>query len=140
MDFYLDDKNVYKRLQDRYKKYGNLIVAYDFDDTVYNLYQDDKSFGMVIDLIRRCKKCSTLIVFTARDIRNRNDYNTVVKYLNENNIPYDYINSDFNGIVPFGRKIYYNILLDDKAGLSSAYNVLNMVVNDIEKGIIKYER
>lgn len=53
------------------------------------------------------------------------------KYLVENNIPFDAINEtpDF---IPFkGRKVYYNILLDDRAGLSSAVEQLTRVIYQI---------
>jgi len=40
--------------------------------------------------------------------------------------------NDTPNFIPFhGRKIYYNILLDDRAGLSSSYNILNTVLNKI---------
>ena len=136
MDTYLSEENIYQRLKEKYQQYGKLIVAYDFDETVYNNFKTkDTQFDMVTDLIKRCRPYSTLIVFTARNINDKNDYELVNKYLKDNNIPFDYINSDYNGIIPFGRKIYYNILLDDKAGLPSAYRVLNRLIEELEKGI-----
>ena len=45
-------------------------------------------------------------------------------YLRENNIPYDSINEDPAFIKIPGKKVYYNILLDDRAGLPSAYKAL----------------
>ncbi|MNG35477.1 hypothetical protein D3C84_1222210 [compost metagenome] len=59
----------------------------------------------------------------------------MINYMNENKIPFDSIN-DLPSYIPFkGKKLYYNILLDDRAGLNSAYFCLK---NALE--IMKSER
>ena len=134
MDFFLDDKNIVNRLVNEWLKYGELIIAYDFDDTV-SPYKTKSSeqHTMVIELLKRCKNLGAkFIVFTCRNCNDKEHYDIVTKYLNENKIPYDAINVDLD--VSFGsRKIYYNVLLDDRAGLASAYNCLLKAVEIMEK-------
>lgn len=122
MDYFLNDHNCTLRLFDEYKKYGSLIVAYDYDNTVFDYHQRGDKFDEVIGLLRECKKMGFhLTVFTSC---NDDRFPDIKKYLEENDIPFDGINEtpDF---IPFkGRKVYFNILLDDRAGLSSAFNIL----------------
>lgn len=129
MDFFLDDQNCIDRLISEYNKYGSIIVAYDYDNTVFDYYNKGYSYAEVIELLRECKKMGFhLTVFTSC---NDDRFPDIKKYLTENNIPFDGINEtpDF---IPFkGRKVYFNILLDDRAGLSAAYKQLSSVVYSI---------
>jgi len=130
MDYYLNDENVINRLTEEWNKYGKLIIAYDYDNTVYDYHKLGYTFENVISLLKRAKLIgANFIVFTCC---NENKYNDIKKYLNINNIPFDKINENINGVDFGGRKVYYNILLDDRAGLSSAYNCLLKVVEMIE--------
>jgi len=129
MDYFLNDINCVNRLVEEYNKYGSLIVAYDFDNTVFDYYKKGYQYENVINLLRECKKMKFhLTVFTSC---NDDRFHEIEKYLKENNIPFDGINEtpDF---IPFkGRKVYFNILLDDRAGLSSAYYQLSNVIYSI---------
>lgn len=128
-DFFLDDKNCVDRLLEEYKKYGSIIVAYDYDNTVYDYYKRGYDYNQVIELLRECKKMGFhLTVFTSC---NDDRFPEIKVYLEQNDIPFDGINEtpDF---IPFkGRKVYFNILLDDRAGLSSAYHQLWTVIYQI---------
>ncbi len=130
MDYFLNDLNCIDRLYSEYKKYGSLIVAYDYDNTVYDFYQRGDKFDEVINLLRECKNLGFhLTVFTSC---NDDRFPDIKKYLTENNIPFDGINEtpDF---IPFkGRKVYYNVLLDDRAGLASAYDQLWTLIYKIK--------
>jgi hypothetical protein len=131
MDYYLQDLNVINRLVDEWEKYGKLVIAYDFDNTVYDFHNKGYKFDKVIELLRECREYGAyFIVFTA-SLPSR--YEFIRNYLDENNIPYDSINEDYHETSYMGRKIYYNILLDDRAGLSSAYQNLKWTL-DILKG------
>lgn len=122
MDYFLNDKNCVDRLFDEWQKYGSLIVAYDYDNTVYDYYKRGYSYQQVIELLRECKRMGFhLTVFTSC---NDDRFHEIRQYLTDYNIPFNAINEtpDF---IPFkGRKVYFNILLDDRAGLSSAYHQL----------------
>lgn len=128
MDRYLDDNNVLDRLLREFCTHGEIIVAYDFDNTVFDFHNDGDMYFDVVLLLKKLKKYAKLIVFTAS---KEGRYEFISNYLLTNEIPYDTINEDI--INAGARKIYYNILLDDRAGLSSAYKTLNKFLDTIEK-------
>ena len=132
MDFYLNSDNCTKRLIEEYKKYKKLIVAYDFDNTVYDFHSKGYNFNKVIDLIRECYSLDFyLIVYTCS---NKDRYKHIEQYLTKNNIPFNSINENSPDINFAHGKLYYNILLDDRAGLSSAYESLKECIKYIKQG------
>lgn len=121
-DAYLHSDTVIQRLVTEWQKYGKLVIAYDFDNTVFDFHGQGHSYNQVIELLRECNEFGAhLVVFTAR---REDEYDFVKEYLDSNNIPYDSINEDVINFNQYGRKLYYNILLDDRAGLLSAYESL----------------
>lgn len=128
MDHYLDNAHVTERLLAEYRQYGSLVVAYDFDNTVYDYHQKGWQFPRVSNLLRELKEIGCyLIVFTA----NANT-GFVTDYLQQNQIPFDSINENPPFYPSEARKIYYNILLDDRAGLRQCYDVLNELLQTIK--------
>lgn len=129
-DFYLQKENVVSRLVEEWEAHGKLIIAYDFDNTVFDYHGVGHTYDNVIDLLRRCREFGAhLIVFTAKSDA---EIPFMKQFLADNNIPYDSINENLN-FIPFdGRKIYYNILLDDRAGLESAYRSLATALEIME--------
>ena len=121
--YFLNDENFYNRLDYYYEKYGQIILAYDFDDTVYDCRNLGRDYSELINLIRDMKQFAYLIVFTARPEK---EYDFVKQFLKENDVPFDTINDDAPQTPEDRRcrKIYYHILLDDKAGLTTPYNAL----------------
>ena len=126
-DTFLNRQTCIDRLIDDYKEHGHLVVAYDFDDTVY-----DKGSGsscrQVVELLRECSRISTidLVVFTAR---NPVDYGLIKDYCQSEHIRIDAINENVSRLKGdfgsgFQSKIFYNIFLDDRAGLYAAYETL----------------
>lgn len=131
MDYFIRTGNAEDRLYAEWEKYGKLVIAYDFDGTIFDYGNQGHRFNNVMDLLRRCKKLGfNFIVFTCRE---EADYGFIKQHLADNDLPYDKINENVD-FIPFkGRKIYYNILLDDRAGLTSAYYTLLNVVRGIER-------
>lgn len=133
IDPYLDPIKTMRRLEKEYYRHGKLVVAYDFDNTVYDNHNKGYEFDMVIELLRLAKELGCyLIVFTCSD-ESRHDF--IREYLSDNEIPFDSINENCpdtkftnNG------KIYYNILLDDRAGLKESYVNLKLVLQKIKIG------
>lgn len=133
MDFFLENNNTVNRLVDEWRKYGKIIIAFDYDNTVYDYYQKGYTFYDVINLLRECKDFGAyLMVYTSCE---EHKFPQLISYMNENNIPFDSINEVPNYIPFKGKKLYYNILLDDRAGLSSAYFCLKSALK-----IMKEER
>lgn len=130
MDTYLDHKNVVKRLVDEYRFHEGLVVAYDFDNTVYDYRKKGDTYDMVVDLLRTLEKVPgiSFVVWTGT-ANERHDF--VRAYLQANDIPYHTINENPSFFKSSSRKIFYSILLDDRAGLVSAYNALVDFLNEI---------
>lgn len=132
---YFSDTQCIKRLIEEYKAHKKLIVALDFDDTVFDFHKQGDTYEQVLDVVRRSQKLGFYVVLFTGSVPEK--YPECIKYLLENGITVDSINQ--NPIpLPFGNhgKPYYNILLDDRAGLYAAYVVLETVVHLIEQGQI----
>lgn len=124
MDEYLIPNSSFIRLWDEYKLHGSLVVAFDFDNTVYDFHHKGKTYIQVIELLKqlRIHKCY-LICFTA-------NMNTqfVEEYLLDCGIPFNSINENPPFFKCDQRKIYFNALLDDRAGLLQVYTELNLLI------------
>ncbi|AMW61223.1 hydrolase [Bacillus phage Nigalana] len=130
MDYFMIEENAVNRLVKEWNTYGQIVVAYDFDNTVYDYHKEGHDYSEVIELIHELDEAGAyLMVYTARP---NTELYKVRNYLKENMIPFDSINKmpDF---LPFteNKKLYYNILLDDRAGLESAVNILRKVLTKI---------
>ena len=127
---YVNHSVCVERLRDWYTRSGSLIVAFDFDNTVYDFHNKGHDYSDVITLLQKAKHAGCyLIVFTGNP-----DEQLVRSFLENNEIPFDVINEH----APFldeaarrARKIYYNVLLDDAAGLESACKYLNEFLDSI---------
>jgi hydroxymethylpyrimidine pyrophosphatase-like HAD family hydrolase len=127
MDYYLNPENSQNRLIEEYKNYGSLVVAFDFDDTVYDFHKKGRIYNDVIALLKKLKSINCyLICWTGQE-----DLEFVSSYLFENEIPFDSINEN----PPFhklkSKKVYANAYLDDRAGLHQVYNELKFLTENI---------
>jgi hypothetical protein len=133
---YMNFLNCVNRLVEEWTEHEELIVAYDFDNTVSDYHGAGHDYTDVIRLLRSVKNTGAyLIVFTAAEEER---YDEIRTFLEENDIPYDSINENKPGLPFKGRKLYYNILLDDRAGLESAYQSLyfaNSIIRERREGI-----
>ena len=129
---YFNANNCTIRLLDDYKRHGNLIVAFDFDNTIYDYHEIGCTFNDVICLLKECSELGfTMVLFTANEEKEKLDF--CKEYCLKNGIRVDYINES---PIMKTRKPYYNILLDDRAGLESAYKTLKAVVSNIKSEYI----
>ena len=113
---YVNHATCVARLLEWHQRNGSIIVAYDFDNTVFDYHAKGHDYSEVMDLIRQVKEVGAyLIVFTGNQ-----DTDFLKKYLAQHNLPYDSINEQAPYITTSARKIYFNLLLDDAAGLASA--------------------
>lgn len=120
------DIDYYQRLKDDYLQHGSLFVAFDYDNTVFDYHNKSIDYSKVIDLLIECRKLDfKLILFTANE---GNDLNNSLIYLTSIGLFWDYVNE--NPIMDT-RKPYYNILLDDRAGLKESYKYLKQLVDDV---------
>ena len=129
MDEYLVPNSSFLRLYDEYKKYKSLVIAYDFDNTVYDFHDKGVSYFRVIELLRKLKQIGCIcICFTANE-----DENFIREYCQLWDIPLDKLNENPDFFKSKSKKIYFNALLDDRAGLQQVYQELNLLINLIEK-------
>ncbi len=134
MDEFLKPNAAYERLMVEYKKYGSLIVAVDFDSTLYDFHGTGGSYELVRQLVRDLHAANChIIIWTG----NQNT-EFVKSFLAENNIPYHGINEDSpegiqytNGNLP--RKIYANVYIDDRGGLEQVYHDLKKLLYNVNK-------
>jgi len=129
-------------LIEEYKKYGQIIIAYDFDGTVVKLdktklTKDRDPQIRICELLRKIKLYAHLILWTCRDIKNTTDDGSLyeaILWLNEYNVPWNEINK--NTLVDFGgSKIFANIYLDDRAGINESFEILLNFYEKITKKV-----
>lgn len=125
-DPYLSNKQQYKRLKADYDKHGKLIVAFDFDNTLYDFHNVGDTYPKLKSLLVDCQYVGfTIIIYTGND-----DYSLIHRTMSELGINTYSINESkvpSNTIKP-----YANIVLDDRSGLKSAYKTLNKLITDIK--------
>jgi len=118
-----------ERLLSDYKKYGQIVVGLDFDNTIYNHVGSQDEVNEVLQLILRCQALGfPICLFTAEPSSQKlsEKYN----YLKDLGINLTYINQ--SPLMKGTQKPFFSVLLDDRAGLESAYDALLYVVNYAE--------
>lgn len=131
MDAYFDTIRATNRLFKEWQKHPRLIIACDFDDTVYDTHENGFTFDEVISLLKECKKLNFYVVmFTASKVER---YPLIREHMANLGIEIDGINQNVIEL-PFGNngKIYANIFLDDRAGLFQAATTLLGLINKIK--------
>lgn len=125
-DPYLTSSYTFQRLLNDYNNHGkNLIVAFDFDDTVYDFHKKGFKYDQVVTLLKRCNERGfRLVVFTANK-----DTEFVASYCDEIGIEIEGINKCLVPEFETAGKIFYNIFLDDRAGLKDAYETLKLLLD-----------
>lgn len=131
-DPYFDTEICVERLFQVYQKHGNIIIACDFDETIYPFHNSSDKFDRVIYLLQECSDLNFSIIIFTSGLNERHEF--MRQYCENNDIKISGINENLPDM-KFGRdgaKIYYNILLDDKAGLGQAYEILRKTINKLK--------
>jgi hypothetical protein len=124
LDQYQEEYNAFSRLRDEYDVHKSLIVAVDFDDTIYDFHGKGYDYSNVIHTVRECNNLGfKVVIFTANK-----DHDLVLKRCKEIGIEIEGINKQLLPQFEGSGKIYYNVLLDDRAGLCSSMRILNSVI------------
>ena len=120
-----------ERLIREYEKYGKLYIAFDFDSTIFDYHNEGLCCSDVIALLKECSQLGhIMILLTATSNEERltfmklycKHFGIDVKYVNENPEVGD------KTVKP-----YYNILLDDRAGLEESYLVLKKTIEHFKE-------
>lgn len=129
MDEYLRPNSSFIRLWNEYKTHGSLVVAFDFDNTVYDFHHKGETYVQVIELLKQLHAHNCyLICFTANT-----DIPFIKNYLLHNGIPFNSINENPPFFKCDAGKIYFNALLDDRAGLLQVYTELHLLITLLNK-------
>ena len=126
------DVTLKERLRNEFRKYGKLLIAYDFDYTVHSFKGESYTYEFVSELLRKWRPYANFIVFTASP-ESRFPY--IKEYLKNRNIPFDTINEEILDRV-YSRKVYYTVFLDDRAGLGETAEILDELLTEIYNGTL----
>ena len=89
------------------------------------------SFSAVISLLQRCSQDPKIVLCLWSICQDEKEIEFKVNYCTEKGIKIDYV-----GTSPFkmgiGSKQFFNVLLDDRAGLESAYYNLKYVLDNVK--------
>ena len=128
MESYLSDRRAIDRLISDYKKYGSLIIGCDFDDTLFDLHELGLDMSPVIELVKKCQdlKFTTCLWTACTD-----DWSLTYKkqICSDLGLKFDMFNESPS--MNDSRKPHFSILLDDRAGLSAAYNILLTTLKEL---------
>lgn len=127
-DPYASEGRIYNRLKDEFEKYGKLIIAVDFDDTIFNTHNNPGwVYTGVVETLLRWQDHAEIICWTAS---KPDRYDFIKSVFQVHSIPLSGININASGIEPRGPKIYANIYLDDRScGLEAALHCLNLLAD-----------
>ena len=121
------------KLHEVYIKHECIIIAVDFDDTILpSCKESEEQCQRTRDILQYVDTCINykLIIYTARatDISNMTEIDMWCKKFG---IKYHEINRNIIEYAPQPSKLYFNILLDDKSGLTECQNTLERFVDEI---------
>ena len=134
-----DENRCARRLLWEYNHYGRLVVGVDFDNTIRPVKQDS-SCEAVIELLKRCSADPKIdlclwTISGCSDEHLSNGHLSLqekIEYCKSLGIKLDYINESPYLEDYSGKKQFFNVLLDDRAGLESAYRNLKYVLDNSE--------
>jgi hypothetical protein len=132
MDEFLIPNANFMRLYEEYKRYGSLSIGVDFDNTIYDYHKKGYGYETVIDLCIRAVELGMKVhIFTANP-----DHALVTQYCAEKGIQIEGINTCGVKLGWESRKPFYSLLLDDRAGLISAVDDLERLVQVLEQELL----
>ena len=135
-DPYTNEFRAAARLLNEWKKHNSIIIGVDFDGTMYDCHRENFSFPCLIQTIKRAQSLGAkLCVWTANA-----DKELVERTWNELGLAYDYYNESPVKIHDNQVKPYFNLLLDDRAGLQSALSILIMAMRTYDSYIMKEQQ
>lgn len=121
-----NDYSCINRLVSELNTHGSLVIGFDFDNTIFDVHNNGGNYKDIIDALRDCKsKGWTLCLFTSE--LDENWLKWKINYCKHFGIEPDYVNE--SPILKGTKKPFFNLLLDDRAGLQSAYTILKNILN-----------
>lgn len=119
-----------KRLTKEWTEHKKIIIACDYDDTIFPWGQsiDHK---LVVDILMRAKTVGAYIVIWTASAPSR--YEEIRDYCRKIGLEIDGINENVIDL-PYGngKKIYANIYVDDRAGLNESLKILSVSTSQVK--------
>lgn len=125
------EKHVSERLLKEYVEHdGHLVIGVDFDNTIFDTHAIGGDFSCVIEVVRECiLRGMVVCLYTSSE--EPEDIDRKVSIFTEifGTSP-DYVN--YSPLSPYASKPFFNILLDDRAGLEESWRTLYHVLKETE--------
>lgn len=103
-------------------QYGSLIIAFDFDNTIHDYHNVGDNYPRTIKALNKAQlRGHTLVLFTSNP-----DTDFCLQYCKGIGLDIKWVNK--SPIAMGGVKPYYNLLLDDRAGLGEALKLLEAIL------------
>ena len=112
------------QLIDVYEKHGKIIIGVDFDDTVFPFNKSVANINRcneVVEIVRDLKPYSIICLWSVADAQSLVYKEHIMDLYG---IKPDYVNDSPLNKWGDSKKVYFNIQLDDKAGLNETLQVL----------------
>jgi len=144
MNYYLTQSNSQIKIVQDWLKYDRLIIGIDYDSTIFPyLEHEGEHCEDVCQLVRDLKEiCGTYnILWTANKYPQK-----CLNWCEKNHIVIDAVNENAPEAIDYflregysepPRKLFFNVLLDNIAGLSQTYNELKTLIELVRSGIIQ---
>lgn len=131
-DPYTNHERLKARLRDELARYGKLIIAVDFDDTVFDSHRNGWEYWDVINMLYNWQQTGRayIVCWTASDTSR---YQFIYQHFKKHGIELDGINMTAPWMEPRGPKIYANIYLDDRScGLQESLTILDELLKEVQ--------
>lgn len=116
---------LYDRLVEEYDKHNKLVIGFDFDNTIFDVHNKGYDVSEVIKLLKQAKELGFILCLYTAELRD--DWlKWKIKYCEHFGIKPDYVNE--SPLLPGTKKPFFNLLIDDRAGLNEACNLLNNII------------
>lgn len=135
MNSFLNDRTAINRLKKEYQEHKNLVIGIDFDNTVFDTHNQGLYIQPVIDLVKRCSDLGFTICLYSNSQEEGMGTKKAWHCSEKLGIKIDHINCSplLAGQDPhWGAKPFFSILLDDRAGLSAAFNILKTTLDELK--------
>lgn len=137
-DPFLDEDFCFERLWNDYQKHKNIVVAVDWDNTLFDLHKKNYKFPAVIELLKKCQNLGFyLVIFSASPRERHEDISQLceqiglkIRGINCDVVDWNVARTQ-NSLDYSQSKIFYNVFLCDRAGLPSSYRILKKLVDKI---------
>lgn len=120
-----------------YKEHGSLAIAFDFDNTLYDLHKNNLShINQILDLLEASVGLFDVTIWTCSN-EERHIFIQDYLYRTRNIAPNNYLINDqkpiYKTLTNGATKPFFSLLLDDRSGLSFTIRVLTYLLNNLNK-------